>query len=352
MSRVQAPRPAQADWIALVELGRHQAFAYRHKGTVTITVVLTSIMTCFALSTLAGSRAMSATLAKLSWQFLLVILVAHVVAYAAYVVAHHHVLNRSASVAVGWGRGARLVMVGFGAWSIGGGFEIDRHALEWHGATSTDASVSAIVLGLLELAVLAPAAWLCALLLLGSAGIGESETVPWLVGVPLGVIAVTALTARTHPSAETTRHADLRMQWATGVVSALGLMRRPWRGLLAAAAIAVYWAADIAALWAALQFVSTPISLPRLILGYATGYLLTRRTLPFAGAIIVEAMMAVSLVWVGVPLAAAVVAVLVYRLSDFTFTLGGALLTSSALERTVLSRPIDAGGERQGPATD
>jgi hypothetical protein len=68
-------------------------------------------------------------------------------------------------------------MVGFGAWSIRGGFEIDRHALAWHGSTATEASVSAIVLGLLELAVLAPAAWLCALLLLGSAGIGNSETV-------------------------------------------------------------------------------------------------------------------------------------------------------------------------------
>jgi uncharacterized membrane protein YbhN (UPF0104 family) len=228
--------------------------------------------------------------------------------------------------------------------------EIDRHALEWHGSTSTDASTSAIVLGLLELGVLAPAAWLCALLLLGSTGIGNSETVPWLIGVPLGLVAVTAIviTAHTHPSPHPTRTAQARATLATAVASTLSLMRHPGRGLLTAAAIAVYWAADIAALWAALQFVSTPISLPRLILGYATGYLLTRRTLPFAGAIIVEAMMAVSLVWVGVPLAAAVVAVLVYRLSDFTFTLGGALLTCSTLERTVLSRPVAAGRAAQG----
>jgi hypothetical protein len=180
--------------------------------------------------------------------------------------------------------------------------EIDRHALEWHGSTSTDASTSAIVLGLLELGVFAPAAWLCALLLLGSTGIGNSETVPWLIGVPLGLVAVTAIviTAHTHPSPHPTRTAQARATLATAVASTLSLMRHPGRGLLTAAAIAVYWAADIAALWAALQFVSTPISLPRLILGYATGYLLTRRTLPFAGAIIVEAMMAVSLVWVGV----------------------------------------------------
>jgi hypothetical protein len=170
-----------------------------------------------------------------------------------------------------------------------------------------------------------------------------------LVGVPLGVIAVIAITARTHTSPETTRYAGARGKLETGVVSTLGLMRRPGRGPLITAAIAVYWAADITALWAALQFVSTPISLPRLILAYATGYLLTRRTLPFAGAIVIEAMLAVSLVWVGVPLADAVVAVLVYRLSDFTFTLGGALLTRSALERAVPSRPISATGETRDP---
>ena len=333
------PRRAQTDWIARAQLGRHRALAYRHKGTVTMLVVLTSIMTCVALGALAGSHAMSAALADLSWPFLCAILAAHVVAYGAYVVAHHHVFTRTASVSVGWGHGARLMMVGFGAWSIGGGFEIDRHALEWQGQTATEASVSAIVLGLLEFAVLAPAAWLSALLLLGSDRVGNIETVPWVIGVPLGAIAVIAITARTHTSAATPRATRARATLAIGVLSALGLMRHPGRGLLATAAIAVYWAADITALWAALQFVSTPISLPRLVLGYATGYLLTRRTLPFAGAIIIEAMMTVSLVWVGIPLAAAVVAVLVYRLSDFMFTLAGALLTSSALERTFLSRP-------------
>jgi uncharacterized membrane protein YbhN (UPF0104 family) len=72
------------------------------------------------------------------------------------------------------------------------------------------------------------------------------------------------------------------------------------------------------------------------VLAYATGYLLTRRTLPFAGAVITEALMTVSLVWVGVPLAAAVPAVLVYRLSDFSLTLGTALAASSAVERGLI----------------
>src|ERR1700722_13238868 len=86
MPTAQAPGAAQGDWMARVQLGRYQAFAYRHKAAVTIMVVLASIMTCVALGALAGSHAMSVALGDLSWRFLLVILAAHVVAYSAYVV--------------------------------------------------------------------------------------------------------------------------------------------------------------------------------------------------------------------------------------------------------------------------
>jgi len=120
-----------------------------------------------------------------------------------------------------------------------------------------------------------------------------------------------------------------------GCRTAGALLRDPRRGPTAAAGIALYWAADIAALWAALRFVSASLALPRLTLAYASAYILTRRTLPFAGTVVIEALMAVSLVSVGVTLAAAALAVLVYRLSDFTLTLGAALFASTAVERTL-----------------
>ena len=50
-----------------------------------------------------------------------------------------------------------------------------------------------------------------------------------------------------------------------------------------------------------------------LIIGYAAGYALTRRTLPLAGAGVVEALLPFALVWVGADLAPAVLAVFVYR---------------------------------------
>ena len=50
-----------------------------------------------------------------------------------------------------------------------------------------------------------------------------------------------------------------------------------------------------------------------LLIGYATGYALTRRTLPLAGAGAVEALLPFALSWMGIALPAAVLAVFAYR---------------------------------------
>jgi uncharacterized membrane protein YbhN (UPF0104 family) len=336
---------SEDEWIGPVHLGPLQVFARRHRRVITLVVFITSVLACVALSAIAGWHATAARLEHLSWWWLPVILVAHAVAYASYVVAHRNVVDRSFATSVGWRRGAQVVVIGFGAWLTGGGFAVDRHALEWFGLTSTDASISAIALGALELALLTPAAWLCALLLLGTAGVPESATLPWVIGVPLGMALAIALAVRglrMTVDEDETGFVRARLVLMVGLARALTLLRRPRWGSMAGGAIASYWAADIAALWAALQFFSTAISPPRLILAYATGYLLTRRSLPFAGVVITEVLMAVSLLWVGIPLAAAAPAVLVYRLSDFPLTLGAALLSSSALERNLALAPANA----------
>src|SRR5438067_13782281 len=101
-------------------------------------------------------------------------------------------------------------------------------------------------------------------------------------------------------------------------VEALSLVRsmavRPIPYGLAFVGIAIYWAGDIACLWAALHvFFQEPPPLAILVLGYATGYALTRRTLPLGGAGVVDTLLPLSLVWLGISFAPAVVAVVVYR---------------------------------------
>lgn len=332
-------QPLSELWIGPVRLGPRATFVRRHRRTVTALVVLASILTCVGLGAIAGWHAISVRLDRLWWWFIPLTLAAHLVAYVGYLIAHHGVVNRSRAVPVGWARGALMVVIGFGAWLTGGGFAVDRNALQWTGFDRVDADVAAVTLSALELALLTPAAWLSALLLLGDASVPRSATVPWVIGVPIGfVLAVAGAISGSRQSVGPDLRGRARAwrELLVGLAASLALLRDRRRGPLSSAGIAIYWAADICALWAALRFVSIDVSVPRLILAYATGYLLTRRTLPFAGVVVTEGLMAVSLVWVGVPLAAAVPAVLVYRLSDFALTLGTALGASSAVERGLI----------------
>ena len=336
-------------WIGPVRLGPRATFVRRHRRAVTALVVVASVLACVGLGAIAGWHAVSVRLDRLSWWFIPLTVVAHLAAYVGYLLAHHEVVNRSRVVPVGWGRGALMVVIGFGAWLTGGGFAVDRNGLQWTGFDRVDADVAAVALGALELALLTPAAWLCALLLLGDASVPQSATIPWVIGVPVGfalAVAGAVSGARRVVDAGLSGGARAWRELLVGLAAALALLRDRRRGPLSAAGIALYWAADIAALWAALRFVSVGVSLPRLILAYATGYLLTRRTLPFAGVVVTEGLMAVSLVWVGVPLAAAVPAVLVYRLTDFALTLGTALAASSAVERGLIQASARVPGDQ------
>jgi uncharacterized membrane protein YbhN (UPF0104 family) len=97
-------------------------------------------------------------------------------------------------------------------------------------------------------------------------------------------------------------------------------------GLAAGAGMALYWIADIACLWGCLRAVLghwPPVA--ALLIGYATGYALTRRTLPFAGAGAVETLLPFALYWVKIPLAPAVLAVLAYRIFNLWIPLVPAL---------------------------
>src|SRR4029078_8258039 len=74
------------------------------------------------------------------------------------------------------------------------------------------------------------------------------------------------------------------------------------------------------------------------ILGYATGYALTRRSLPVGGAGAVEALLPLSLLWVAVPLAPAVLAVLFSRVINLWLPLIPALAGFRSVRRRHLRR--------------
>jgi uncharacterized membrane protein YbhN (UPF0104 family) len=98
--------------------------------------------------------------------------------------------------------------------------------------------------------------------------------------------------------------------------------------------MAVYWAGEVFVLWVCLAaFERHTPSVEAVVVGYATGYALTRRTLPLAGAGAVEALLPFALTWVGYGLPAAVLAVFAYRVFNLWLPLGPAAAGLYALRR-------------------
>src|SRR5262249_6378502 len=165
-----------------------------------------------------------------------------------------------------------------------------------------------------------------------------------IIGVPLGFAAAAVLLLYR-------KHLRNRCQgWRAHVANALealNLVRsmalRPVPYWLAFAGMALYWAGDLARLWAALHvFSQTPPPLAILVLGYATGYALTRRTLPLGGAGVVDTLLPLSLVWLGIAFAPAVVAVVVYRFMNLWLPMIPALAGLPTLKQLSRRRPSSA----------
>src|SRR5207237_1878581 len=107
-------------------------------------------------------------------------------------------------------------------------------------------------------------------------------------------------------------------------------------GAAAFIGMAVYWAGEVFVLWVSLAaFTQVTPSVAAVVVGYATGYALTRRTLPLAGAGAVEALLPFALSWTGIPLAAAVLAVFAYRVCNLWLPLVPAALGMRSLRAAV-----------------
>ena len=241
---------------------------------------------------------------------------AELVAFCAYVLAYRSVAAVEGGRRLGLREATELVAVGFGAFLAKGGAALDSKALRRRGAGKREGEVRVLALDALEHAPLAPAACAAAIALLvqGRHKPGLDFTIPWATLVPIGtVLAFIGV-----------RHRE-RFVGADGWRGKLGDVldgirilfrlgaewRRYWAGFVGAT---VYWAGDVICLWAALQPFDAAPAFAAIIVAHAVGYVLTRRTLPLAGAGVVEVIMPLTLVAAGAPFAGAILGVFVYRL--------------------------------------
>jgi uncharacterized membrane protein YbhN (UPF0104 family) len=252
-----------------------------------------------------------------------------VVAVAGYAVAFHWAVGVDGGPRLRWSSTLLIVIAGFGAYAPEGGFGKDQKALQ-NVTDSRRAMHRVLGLGALEYAILAPAAAICAVvLLMQGTHVGPGLLWPWILAVPLG-FGLGLWLARPGNDLRLRRGPRWLRVWVDHAVEGVRTLHRLVKcgdhRIAAYAAIAVYWAADIASLYCALRTVGVQVDAPSIILAYATGYAVSRRTLPLAGAGVTEALMTYALTWVGAPLAPALAAVVVYRAFNFVAPAVPALL--------------------------
>jgi hypothetical protein len=241
---------------------------------------------------------------------------AQTVAFAAYVLAYRSVAAVEGGPQLTMLEATELVAVGFGAFLAKGGAALDSKALRPRGTSKRDGEVRVLALDALEHAPLAPAACAAAIVLLahGRHKPGLDFTIPWATLVPTGAV-LAFIGVRRRERFRKQSGWKRKLGDILEAIHVLFQLGREWRDHYPAfIGATVYWAGDVLCLWASLQPFGAAPPIAAIIIAHAVGYVLTRRTLPLAGAGAVEVLMPLTLVAAGAPFAGAILGVLTYRI--------------------------------------
>jgi uncharacterized membrane protein YbhN (UPF0104 family) len=313
------------------------------------------------IARVTGADAVGRAFSDLDPSWIALIAVAEFLTYPAYILAYRAIAQVHGHAPLALPLVARVVVAGFGPFTVGGGFGIDKQALHALHEDEHSAITRVLALGVLEWAVLAPLTAIVAIILLATgANILPSLLWPWAVAAPLGLGAALWASSPRHIDRFSHFKGRVGRMLATGLegVGVLHtLLREPRRYAAAWIGTGLYWAADILAFYGALRTFGLDPGPGKVIIAYATGYAATRRSLPLGGAGITEVLMTYSLYWVRLPLAPALGAVVAYRAFNFLLATMPALVAHHQLQpifdasrmRRLRLRPPD--GERGDDAT-
>jgi uncharacterized membrane protein YbhN (UPF0104 family) len=294
----------------------------------------------FLIGQVASFPKMLHALRRADRVWFVVCLVGELVAYAGYIAAYRDIARVDGGPRLPVWTVTRVVAVGFGAFIAGSSFGtlgVDYWALHKAGEQPHRAVRRVLALNTLQWGVLAAAAAVSGGVLLAfrrSAAPVPME-IAWLAVVPACVVAAAWISSPKRsarftetPTLERTRLARSPESWLPwlrtvgrlafadaigGVVLVRHVAMRPRRYPLALLGFPVFWAGDVLTLYAGIRAFGAHVGLLALLLAYTTAYVVTSLPLPAGGAGGVEAGLAFSLEAVGVPLASALLATLVYR---------------------------------------
>ena len=288
----------------------------------------------------AGFARVRDAIAEADSTWFTVCLLAEVAAFSAYAIVVRESLRWRGGPEAGLRVSLHVTFASLGATRVvaaagAGGLAVTYWCFRRAGFATREALVRVLGLNTLVYLVFGAGAWVAALLVaLGvSGGATLALTLPWLVVVPLCVLAARVVTEPARLSRLAPVDGSLVRRAFGYAVAGAGWVREVAptpSGSRALAAAAVYWAGDLVCLWAALRSVGVELPLAELVLAYATGYVAMVLPLPLAGVGGVDAAMTFALTAFGVHLAPALVGVAVYRLFGFwvpTLPALGALAT-------------------------
>ncbi|HET8606562.1 MAG TPA: lysylphosphatidylglycerol synthase transmembrane domain-containing protein [Gaiellaceae bacterium] len=267
-----------------------------------------------------------------------------VLAYVGYILAYRDVARADGGPCFGIWTVTRIVGLGFGAFVVGssvGGLAVDFWALKRAGEHPHEAARRVLALNTFEWGVLSWLAVGAGIAVLAGRGAGAplGMCVGWIVVVPICSASALYVSQpgrlerleelggdRQRPRRFAPR-AWARWLWneaKIGLGDAIGgvgvvrhMVARPRRHFGGLLGFPVYWAGDLITLYAGLRAFGAHIAPTPLILAYATAYVLTALPLPAGGAGSMEAVVALTLHAVGVPLAPALLAAFLYRIFAF-----------------------------------
>jgi hypothetical protein len=259
-------------------------------------------------------------------------LAAQFAALVSYVPSYRTLAGVDGGPRLTWRTSLQLVVAGFGAFVPAGGFVHDKRVLARLDGDAHASGARVLGLGALEYAVLAPAAWVAAIVLLPQHnGVQGAVLWSWAICVPLGTLL--ALLALRHRERVTRSGRRRRVNQALcGLRHLLDLLAERREGPRGYGGMLGYWAAEGVSLYAAGRALGFSLGLGQLILALGTGYALTRRSMPLAGAGAMMVFMSLALHWVGVSLVSAVAMVVVYHLAGLILPSLAALWARHALD--------------------
>src|SRR5690349_4458217 len=323
-------------------LAHHREHEAHHVVMLMIVAAALSLIATILVAGAAGYVAVASHIRHAHTYWFPFAIVGAVAAHVGYTFAYREVAHVGRGVRLNALRAGAIVAAGFGMFIPRGGFAVDIEALEDLGVPPQEARVRVLGLGSLEYAVLAVGACACAILLLVEhADAQRAVVLSWTIGVPAGT-ALALLAVRYRSWICRGRLGKLIGPPLEAITVVGQIVASPRRhGAAAFTGMAVYWAGEVFVLWVCLAaFTRDTPSVTAVVVGYATGYALTRRTLPLAGAGAGEALLPFALTWVGYGLAPAVLAVFAYRIFNLWLPLGPAAAALYALQR----RPPEAPG--------